>query len=65
MAETDEVTEGLGMLIRNLAEYFYADDVLVASTRPERLQRVSGVLTGLFDQDSIRTNMWKTVSMSC
>ena len=41
---------GLGMTIIDLAYYFYADNVLVASTQPERLQRAFYVLTGPFNR---------------
>ena len=60
---TEEVTGGLGMLIRDLASYFYANNGLVASTQPERLQSLFDVLTGLFVRVSISTNTWETVIM--
>ena len=36
---SEEGTGGIGLTITNLATYLYADDSLVASTQPERLQR--------------------------
>ena len=64
VAETEEVTEGLGLSLRDLAAYFYANDGLIVSTQPERMQREFNVLTGLFDRVVLRTNMRKTVSMA-
>ena len=65
VAPTKEEIEGLGLSIQDLAAYFYADDGLVASTQPERLQREFDVLTGLFDQVGLRTNTRKTVIIAC
>ena len=53
----------LGVVIRYLAEYVYTDDGLVASTQPERLNKVFDVLTDLFDQVVLRTSTRKTLSM--
>ena len=58
-------TGGLGLMIKDLDEYFYLDDGLVASTQLERLQRKFDVFTGLFNQFGIQTNMAKTVDMIC
>ena len=63
VAETEEGTEGLGMSIWDLTEYFYSDNGLVSSTQPERLQREFDVLTCLSGQVSLRKNTQKTVSM--
>ena len=54
---------GLGITIIDLAAYFYANDGLVASTQPERLQRVFDVLTGIFYCVVLRKNTAKTVDM--
>ena len=35
--------EGLSLLIREMETYFYSSDGLIASTQPERLQRVFSV----------------------
>ena len=62
---TGDGTEGLGLSIQDLAVYFYADDGLVASTHPQRLQRAFVVLNGLFDRVGLRTSTRNTVSMAC
>ena len=59
-----EGTERLVMSIRDLAVYFYAGNGIFASTQPERLQRAFNLLTGLFEQVFLRTNTWKTVSIT-
>ena len=56
---------GLGLTIIDLAAYFYADNGVVASSQPERLQRAFDVLTGLFDWVSLRTNKERTVVVVC
>ena len=61
---TEEGREGLGLLIQDLAEYFYANDGIIASTQPERLQRLFGILTGLFNRVGLKKNTQKTVSMA-
>ena len=63
MTPTEKGTGGLGLTIINLAPYFYVDDGLVASIKPERLQRAFDVLTGLFDRAGLWTNTAKTVGM--
>ena len=65
VAATEEGMEGLGLLIWDLAEYFYANNGIVASNQPERLQREFEVLTGLLDRVGLRKNTRKTVSMDC
>ena len=65
VSPTEEDTEVLGLSIHDLEPYFYANNGLVASTQPERLQRVFDVLTSLFDRVGLRMNMQKMVSMSC
>ena len=62
---TEDGTEGLGMLIQDLAAYLYANDGLIASTHLERLQRAFDVLAVLFERVSLRTNTRKTVNMAC
>ena len=57
--------EGLRALVKDLAEYFYADDRLVLSTQMERLHRVFDVLIDLLNQVGTQKNTWKTESMSC
>ena len=58
-------TGGLGIAIIDLVAYFYADNDLVVSTQPERLQRAFDVLTGLFDQVDLQTNTADTFGMVC
>ena len=48
-----------------MSAYFYANDGLVASTQPERLQREFDLLTGLFDQVGLSMNKRKAVSIAC
>ena len=62
---TGEGMEGLGMSIRYMAAYFYADDGIIASNQPERLHRVFDILTGLFDWVGLRMNTRKTTIMAC
>ena len=65
VAPTADGLEGRELLLRELAEYLYADDGLAASTQPERLQRAFIVLTGLSNRVVLRTNTRKPVSMAC
>ena len=62
---TEEGMGGLGLTIIDLAAYFYADDGLLVSTQPERLQSLFDVLTDLFDCSVLRTNTAKTVGIVC
>ena len=48
VVETEEGTEILVLSILYLVAYFYAEDGLVASTQPEKLQRALDILAGLF-----------------
>ena len=43
-------TGGIIMKIIDMAAYFYSEDILVASTQPERLQREFEILASLFDR---------------
>ena len=58
-------TGGLGLIIIDLAAYFYADDSLLVSNQLERIQRAFDVLTGLFEQVGLQTNKAKTIGMVC
>ena len=49
------------MSIQDLVDCFCANNGLVASTQPERLQRAFDVLTGLFNEVGLSTNTQKTV----
>ena len=44
---------------------FYADDEMVASTKPGWLQTTFNTLTGIFDRVGLRKNAQKTVGMVC
>ena len=57
--------EGLGDMIQELADLFYYDNGLVASPRPESFHREFNVLTDLFDQVGLLTNVRKKVSIAC
>ena len=65
LAPTKEGREGLGLYIQDSETYFYANDGLVALTQPERIYRAFDVLSGLFDQVSLKTNTHKKVSIAC
>ena len=65
VAPTKDSMEVLGLSIQELTAYLYADNGLIVSTRPERLQREFDVLTGIFDWVGLRTNTRKIVSMVC
>ena len=56
---------GLRETIQDLVALFYADDGLVSSPRPERLQRAFNVLTDIFDWFVLCTNLRKMVIMAC
>ena len=45
------------------AAFLYADNRLLVSPRPDRLQMALGVLTGFFDNVLFCTNINKTVNM--
>ena len=68
MVEATEETsdcsaEGFGREIQWLVVYFYADNGLLASTQVDRLQWAFNVLTELFDQNRMCTNVVTTVGM--
>ena len=56
VSATKAGAEGLGALIQERVEYFYAYDGLVKLTQPERLKKAFDVLTDLFDWVGIYTN---------
>ena len=65
VATTEDITEGLGLSIQELADFFYTNDGLVASTHLERLRRTFYILSVLFDRAGLQANARKTVSMTC
>ena len=64
VAPTKPGAEGLGETIQELVAFFYADDGLVASPQTDRFQRAFKVLTDLFDQVGLLTNVRKKVSIA-
>ena len=60
-----QIIEGFGRDIQRLTSYFYANDGLLASTWAHRLHRSFDVLTDLFEQVGLCTNVVNTVSMAC
>ena len=65
VSEMEAGMEENGMLVQDLAAYFYADGGLVMLPQPYMLQRSFEVLAGLFNQFGLRKNTRNTVSMSC
>ena len=59
----EAVPEGFGREVQKLAALFYANAGFISSPRPSRLQEPLEILTGMFDQVSLRTNIAKTVGM--
>ena len=47
------------------AALFYADDGMVASSDPQWLQWAFNAIVDLFERLGLRTNVGKTVSMTC
>ena len=47
------------------ADFFYADDRMVASTYPGWLHTAFNTLAGIFDRVGLLTNVRKTVGMVC
>ena len=62
---TDAGIGGLGLVIIDLAAYFYSDNGLVALTQPESLKRMFDILIGLLGQVGLWTNTGETVAMVC
>ena len=58
-------SEGLRALVKDIAAYFYADNILITSTQPKRFQREFNVLMELFNRVSLRTYTQKEVRISC
>ena len=59
------VTEGFGWDVYHLAEYFYADDDILASNRATRLQWSFETLTKIFNQMGLCKNVAKTMIITC
>ena len=61
----EAVPDGFGWAVQWPEALFYANDVLLASPRPARLQVVLDVLIGLFYRFGLQTNVSKMVEMLC
>ena len=59
------MTVGVGEEIRQFLATFYADDGLVQSRDPVRLQALLDTLVSLFERVGLRTNVSKTKTMVC
>ena len=59
------MTVGVGEEIRQFLAAFYADDGLVQSRDPARLQASLDTLVSLFERVGLRTNVSKTKTMVC
>ena len=57
--------DGFRRAVKWTAASFYADDGLLTSPRPARLQAALDVLMGLFNRVGLQTNLNKTVGMVC
>ena len=55
--------DGFGSVVQMMKTFSYADNGLLASTRPKWLQRVFNVLMELFDQVGMQENVRKMVGM--
>ena len=55
--------EGIGISVKDLEAYFYADNGLITSNQPERLKSSFDVTVDLFDPAGLQKNIWKMVSM--
>ena len=58
-------TEEGNQRLTTKAEFFYANDGMVASTDPGWIHLAFDILMGLFDKVGLRTNVRKTVGMVC
>ena len=58
-------TEGWGTEIQRRATFFYADNVIIASTQLEWIQGAFDALMGMLNRVGLRTNVGKTVVMIC
>ena len=65
VSEMEAGMEENGMLVQDLAAYFYADGGLVMLPQPYMLQRSFEVLMDLFNWVGLRTNAQKKVIMDC
>ena len=59
------MTVGISEEIRSFLAVFYADDGLIQSGDPARLQTLLDTLVSLFERVGLRTNTSKTKTMVC
>ena len=57
--------EGIGQSLATLMAAFYADDGIIQSRCPHRLQYAVNKLVALFERVGLRTNTSKTKAMTC
>ena len=65
VAVEESVPYGFGGAFQWLAALFYADDGLITSPRPARIQAALDVLMEMFDRVGLQTNINKRVGMVC
>ena len=65
MAPMEAGAEVLREMIQKLVDFFYVYNSVVASPRPEMLQRAFNVLTDLFNRSCLNINVRKMVIMAC
>ena len=63
VASEDAGPEGSGRAVQKLASLFYADNGLLVSLWPDRLQESLDTLTGLFHWVRLQTNVEKMVGI--
>ena len=61
----EAITSGIGEEIRSFLAAFYADDGILQSWDPIRLQTAADILVGLFERVGLKTNTSKTQAMVC
>ena len=65
MAPMEAGAEVLREMIQKLVDFFYVYNSVVASPRPEMLQRAFNVLTDLFNRSGLNMNVRNMVRMAC
>ena len=65
VAENESDPEEFGYTVAEKADFFYADDEIVASANPVCLQWEFYVLINLFERVGLQTNLDKTVAIVC
>ena len=65
LAPSEVGSEVLGAYVHYLAAYFHEDNILVALSCPDILQRLFDFITDFLCQVGLRTNVMDTVIMAC